>query len=49
MYSVPISKYPKDKEWNKKANSTPSIPGGKDMLLTNLRKLLILSSNEMLF
>ena len=42
MYSVPISQYPKDKEWNQKANSTPAIPGGKNMLLINLRKLLLL-------
>lgn len=42
MYNVPIAQYPKDKEWNKKANSTPGIPGGKNMLLINLRKLLLL-------
>ncbi len=41
MFVVPISQYPDGKEWDEKINSTPSIPGGKNMAITNLRKLLL--------
>ena len=46
MYTVPISNYPKNKEWNNKVHSTPSIPGGKNMLIRNLRKLLLDIQND---
>ena len=45
MFTVPISKYPENKEWDKKINSTPSIPGGKNQYLSNLRKLLLYVQN----
>lgn len=41
MYTVDVTKYPKNKEWNQKINSTPSIPGGKNNVLDNLRTLLL--------
>lgn len=41
MGLVSIKNYPKDKDWSNKINSTPSIPGGKDKVLSNLRKLLV--------
>ena len=46
MYSVPISQYPNNKDWNKKVFSTPSIPGGKKNTLSNLRKLLLEIQND---
>ena len=45
MYNVPIAEYPKSKEWNKKIHSTPSIPGGKNEILYNLKELLLLVQN----
>ncbi len=41
MFIVPITDYPESKEWNDKIFSTPSIPGGKNLLLKNLRALLL--------
>ena len=41
MYTVDVNVYPKNKEWNQKINSTPSIPGGKNNVLENLRTLLL--------
>lgn len=45
MYSIPISQYPLAKEWDKKVYSTPSIPGGKSAIISNLRKLLLSIQN----
>ena len=41
MKVIPINDYPQNNDWNDKINSTPSIPGGKDKLLNNLRLLLL--------
>ena len=45
MYTVAVSEYPKNKEWNDKISSTPNIPGGKNTLFINLRKLLLAIQN----
>ncbi len=45
MYIVELSKYPKGKDWSEKVFSTPSVPGGKDMVLNNLRQLLMAVKN----
>ncbi|MBQ7088787.1 MAG: hypothetical protein IJN04_04010 [Clostridia bacterium] len=45
MRKVPISEYPQTKEWGDKVNSTPSVPGGKNVALSNLRKLLLAIQN----
>ncbi|MBQ3042457.1 MAG: restriction endonuclease [Clostridia bacterium] len=42
MYSLSINEYPKAKDWNDKVYSTPSIPGGKNAIISNLRKILLL-------
>lgn len=41
MRTIPIEDYSMNKDWNDKINSIPSIPGGKDKLLENLRFLLL--------
>ncbi len=46
MSAVSITQYPKREEWNKKINSTPSIPGGKDKVIQNLKKLLLYIQND---
>ena len=46
MYTVPISEYAKAKEWDNKVHSTPSIPGGKNVLISNLKKLLLAVQNN---
>lgn len=46
MYTVPISQYPKSKEWKNKVHSTPSIPGGKKVIVSNLRELLLAVQNN---
>ena len=46
MYAVPISEYTKTKDWNSKVHSTPSIPGGKNVLISNLKKLLLAVQNN---
>lgn len=46
MYTVPASEYPKAKDWNDKINSTPSIPGGKNVLVSNLKELLLAIQNN---
>lgn len=46
MKTIPINDYPQNKDWNDKINSTPSIPGGKDKLLVNLRLLLLEIKNS---
>ena len=46
MYTVPISDYPSVKGWNEKIFSTPSIPGGKNVIVSNLRKLLLAVHNN---
>ena len=38
MYTVAVSEYPKNKEWNDKISSTPNIPGGKNTLFINLTR-----------
>ena len=42
MYIIDIKDYPQNNNWNSKINSVPSIPGGKNMLMQNLRQLLLL-------
>lgn len=46
MYTVPASEYPKAKDWNDKINSTPSIPGGKNVIVSNLKELLLAIQNN---
>jgi predicted transcriptional regulator len=46
MYIVPVSEYPKPKEWRDKVFSTPSIPGGKNVTVSNFRELLIMVQNH---
>lgn len=46
MYTVPASEYPKAKDWNDKINSTPSIPGGKNVIVSNLKELLLSIQNN---
>lgn len=46
MYTVPASEYPKTKDWNDKINSTPSIPGGKNVIVSNLKELLLAIQNN---
>ena len=41
MYTVNINDYPENKNWNDKINSVPNIPGGKNVLMRNLRQLLL--------
>lgn len=45
MYTIPVSEYPKTKDWNDKVHSTPSIPGGKNVIVSNLKALLIAIQN----
>ncbi len=46
MYTVPVSEYPKSKEWSNKVHSTPNIPGGKNVIVYNLRELLLAVQND---
>lgn len=45
MYTIPVSEYPKTKEWKDKVHSTPSIPGGKNVIISNLKALLLAVQN----
>ncbi|MBO5239144.1 MAG: restriction endonuclease [Lachnospiraceae bacterium] len=42
MYKVSREQYPVNKAWEDKILSTPSIPGGKDNLIENLKRLLLM-------
>lgn len=46
MYTVSVSEYPKTKDWNDKVHSTPSIPGGKNVIVSNLKELLLAVQNN---
>ncbi|MBQ7874052.1 MAG: restriction endonuclease [Oscillospiraceae bacterium] len=46
VYTVPISDYPSAKDWSEKIHSTPSIPGGKNVVVSNLKKLLLAVQNN---
>lgn len=46
MYTVPVSEYPQTKDWSNKVHSTPSIPGGKNVIVSNLRALLLAVQNN---
>ncbi len=46
MYTVPVSEYPKTKDWSHKVHSTPSIPGGKNVIVSNLKELLLAVQNN---
>ncbi len=46
MFEVSKDLYPTNKDWSEKIFSTPSIPGGKDNLLTNLKNLLLLVQDK---
>ena len=45
MYTIPVFEYPKTKDWNDKVHSTPSIPGGKNVIVSNLKALLVAVQN----
>ncbi len=45
MYSVPVAEYVQTKDWNDKVHSTPSIPGGKNVIVSNLKALLLAVQN----
>ena len=45
MYTIPVSEYPKTKEWSDKVHSTPSVPGGKNVIVSNLKALLLAVQN----
>lgn len=42
MYKVSKEQYPVNKAWEDKILSTPNVPGGKDTLIENLKKLLLM-------
>lgn len=46
MFEISRDEYPVNKEWHDKIFSTPGIPGGKDNLLINLKKLLLLVKDK---
>ena len=46
MFEVSKDQYPINKDWNEKIFTTPSIPGGKDYLLANLKNLFLLVKDK---